>query len=197
MRKLIHGLFFSMFLTLFVPMASAAPIGLELVPSETTITLGDSMLVDLNIFGLGVGIPPTLGAFMIDILFDPSVLSLNNVVFGNLLGTLDVEALASYYDDLLPGVVMLDETSFLFDVELDALQPDTFTLATLEFNGTGLGLSVLDTGLIDLSDATGVTLSPDVTLQGTIVEVTGVPEPGTLILLLVGLAGLVILPKCN
>ena len=109
--------------------------------------------MDLNISGLGEFAAPSLGAFLVEVTFDDSLLTVDSVSYGLLLGDTDPFA---FETDILTtvgaGSVSLDEISFLFDFELDALQPESFTLATLSFTGDNAGISALGfgTGMIGL-----------------------------------------------
>lgn len=160
---------------------------LSFSPSAATILEGDTLAVDLEISGLGDFASPSLGAFKTDILFDDAILDFDSVVYGALLGDPDP---LSFETDIVTttgaGLVTLDEFSFLFDFELDALQPETFSLATLNFTGQAVGTSALTFGDVDLSDAVGNTLSP--TLNTGSIQVdpreTPMPIPATLALVL-------------
>ena len=170
----------------------ALPI-LSLEPASQTGTVGDSFSVDLVISDLGDGVDPSLGAFFTEFLFDDSILVFDSVSYGLFLG--DTDPLAFETDIVTTsgfGFVSLDEFSFLFDFELDALQPASFILATLLFDGVGNGTTALGFGFIDLSDAIGFSLTP--ALVGASVTVT-VPEPGTFLLLAWGMVLLILRGK--
>ena len=165
-------------------------VTLSYEPSAQSISLGDPASIDLNISGLGDFAAPSLGAFLVEVTFDDSVLAFNSVTYGPFLG----DPLDPLETDIMttaaPGMVSLDEFSFLFDFELDALQPDSFTLASLSFTGDNVGVSNLGFGLIDLSDAVGSTIVDPLLEPGSIrVSPAQAPEPSILFLLVSGMAG--------
>lgn len=166
-------------------------VTLLLQPSSPNITIGSTTTVDLNISDLGGFAPPSLGAFFTEITFDNSVLSFDSVIYGALLGDPSDPLETNIVTNLGSNTVSLDEFSFLFDFELDAIQPDSFTLATLSFTGGKVGTSNLGFGTIDLSNAEGNSIA-NPTLQSASVNVV-VPEPLTLLLLGTGFLGLVVL----
>ena len=128
-------------------------ITLSLLPGSQSIGVGDSAPVQIFLQGLGAGGPPSLGAFDIEVLYDDSVLSLDaaGATLGSFLGIPEVETIVSVTD--LPGSFSVAEISFLFDFELDALQPADFTLATLNFTALAEGTSQVDFGFVELVDA--------------------------------------------
>ena len=168
--------------------AEALPI-LTLVPDSTQARVGDSVDVALNISGLVAGDAPSLGAFDLDVTFDPGVLVWTGTVFGDPargdqldlfgLGSLTSSALSSQ------GRLNIMQLSFYLPQDLDLLQADAFTLATLSFTAAAVGTSAIGLDVHALSDAAGGRLEP--TTIGT--EVSVVPEPATWLLVATGLAG--------
>src|SRR5262249_5660910 len=164
-------------------------ISLDFGPAAQTVTLGTTVDVAVVIAGPGAGGPPSLGAFDLDVSFDPSVLSPVGVPFGPCRGDpglLEAEAGST----LLPGVVDFFAVSLLAAADLDALQPASFTLATLSFGATGLGSSALTFAEVIMGDAFAAPLSVVPGSGSVTVVPRAVPEPTTWALLGSGLAGL-------
>lgn len=160
-------------------------VELGFVPPTQEVPGGTPVSVDVVISGLGDFAPPSLGAFDLDIAFDPSILSLSSVVFGPFLGDIGLfEAIAS--DTPGVGTVNVFEVSLLSDTDLDALQPSSFPLVTLNFDTLNSGTSPLTITAATLGDAFGDPLSYTAS-EGS---VTVTPEPGTWVLMVSGLAGL-------
>src|SRR5512133_3571377 len=104
----------------------ALAISLTLTPSSLTIDQGDFADVYLGISGLGSG--TNLGAFSLDITYDPTKLSFSNALFYNSLGDPSLFEAATFQSDD-PGRLYLEETSFLSIPELAALnQGSSFNL---------------------------------------------------------------------
>ena len=64
--------------------------------APSVVEVGMKLDVDIIISSLGAGIAPSLGAFDLDIGFDPAILSPVDVSFGPLLGTPPSTALSSF-----------------------------------------------------------------------------------------------------
>ncbi|MCX6632133.1 MAG: cohesin domain-containing protein [Candidatus Solibacter sp.] len=191
MRKL--GLAVMILLVLAVLPAMADPAQLQIIPAFSSVGINDTFSVDLVVYGLGNGAPPSVSTFDLTLSFDPAVIHATGADFGLLLGD------PAWYEAftgvvLSPDSINLAEVSLLSPSDLDALQPASFTLATLWFQAVGLGTTPLHfvpgtvpgvSGL-DVKDGLGVLMSPITSLDGTI-EVTGitpVPEPSSLTLAL-------------
>ena len=170
-------------------------IALNLVVSPETIDVGNQIDVDLVISDLGNNTPPSLGTYDIDITFDDRILDFNSAVFGDaILGNqLDLGGFGSLAEVLEPATVTVNvsELSLDFPDALDTLQPNSFSLATLTFDGIGAGTSPLAFGDVILGDAFGDPLTPVTTDSSVLVEAldsTATPEPFSIVsFLMVGL----------
>ena len=164
----------------------AQAILLEFDPPTNNVTLGASGDVDLVISGLGDGVAPSIGAFDLDVDFDPAIVELTGVVFGTELDLFGLGSIQGVSGG--SGSVNIFELSFDSVSDLDALQPGAFILATLTFDTLAAGTSSLVISPELLGDSIGLPLSAD-TDTGSI-TVRSVPEPTTLALLSLGLVGL-------
>ncbi|MCB1742511.1 MAG: hypothetical protein KDK91_19205 [Gammaproteobacteria bacterium] len=178
----------TLFLGLATQQTHAATLSLS--PAAGTVQVGAPAVVELNISGLGDFAPDSLGAFLVEIEFDPAVLDIDvsDVMYGSLLGDTDPSAFETdIVTTVEAGRVSLSAASLLLDFELDALQPSSFTLATLTFATLANGTSALSFGTVDLSNAMfpASTLALDSVLTAS---VTAVPLPAAWLLFLTGLA---------
>jgi hypothetical protein len=180
-----------------VLLALSAPAGaatLSLSPSSQTVGLGGMATADLVISGLGATGAPSLGGFEVEILFDDAVLNFSSATFGNGLGAIvsadpfDFTADAFGAIASAAGAVTLEEFSFLLPEDLDALQSDSFTLATLSFSGAAAGDSALSFGLVNLSNSFGTSIAAPALQQGAL-SVVPVPATAPLLGLALGLLG--------
>jgi len=171
--------------------ARAIPvIEVAITPTSQQVQLGNPVEVALTISGLGNFQPDSLSVFDIDVAFDSSILSFNNVIYGDpVLGDqLDI-LVFGVPTTTTPGVgtVNLFELSLDAPGVLDTIQAGSFTLATITFATLALGTSGIDPSIIALGDSLGSALVGVVTSSGS---VNVVPEPSTMLLLGSGLAGL-------
>lgn len=176
--------------------AQAAPLLMFFTPGSTTVTVGDSFVVDFAITGLNPALQSDIiSAFDVDVVFDPTLLSITGISFGTQLG---VGADQFSGSSIASGVADLYQFSLLSDADLKLQQPGaTVTLGSLNFIALAAGISALDFdtllqtvgGALD-SNAIATLLTPD-TQSGSVTihagQATSVPEPTTLLLLGIGL----------
>jgi hypothetical protein len=188
----------------------AEAVAIEFTPASTTVSLGDSVDLDVVVTGLGSEIVST---FDLLVSYDPAIVSLTALVYGPNLGTPGFPGVYNFPPDLTAGLVSFAAVSFLSDDELDALQQDDATgrldplvLATLSFTAVGLGTTALVEephpllGLVDVKGRDGQVLPLDndpgrITVVGGGMPPTPVGEPSVLLLFAAGLATIARGPK--
>ncbi|MEJ0038571.1 MAG: hypothetical protein WDO68_21270 [Gammaproteobacteria bacterium] len=171
-----------------VPAADA--FTLSVVPQAATVNVGGTVSVDVVASDLVGGGAPSLGAYDLELSFDSAVLSFSSIAFGTGLSVTGVPSIIQAFD-LGVGFVNPFESSFEETADLNALQPDAFTLFTITFNADQVGTSLLTLSVNSLGDAPGGSLTADA-LDGASVSVGGaspVPLPAAAWLLLTGVAG--------
>jgi hypothetical protein len=163
---------------------------LTIVPSSDTYVVGDSVQVDLVVSDLTAGGPPSVGEFDIDITFEPE-LDFLSLEFGTFLGNPDDSTETEASSDLFGPFLNLFERSGLTPSALDALQPPTFTLATITFEAVMQGLTNIEGDIYAFWDTFGDDL---ITAHGPVggaeIAINPVPVPPALLLLASGIAGL-------
>ena len=148
----------------------------SLSPTAPTVSAGDTFTVDLQVSSLGAG--NAVGAYDIDLGFDPGLLSLTGVFFGSGLDVLGLGSLQFSTSGV--GQVNLFELSLDTAGDLIALQPGTFVLATLNFFAVAPGTSAITLSLNALGDAYGDALPASLVAGSVMIAANAsVPEPAT------------------
>jgi hypothetical protein len=190
MKKYYFGL---LLLVLAVFTTEAEAITVSVDPATQTIGAGSSTQVALTISGLGIGAAPSLSTYDLNVAYDPSIITLTGVTFGDpVLGDqLDLFSLGSLTSssDSPLGTINVFELSFDNPSDIDALQANAFTLATLSFNTLASGTSSLALTINVLGDANGDPLTAS-TISSSI-TVSAVPVPAAVWLFGSGLLGLI------
>ena len=146
------------------------------------VRLGFSNLADL--------VPRALGAYDLQLSYDPALLRLDAVHFGDPLygDQLDLSGFGTWSlsDAAIPGMVRVLELSFDDASLLNSAQRRHFGLASLFFQAQSAGTSPLTVQVNMLADAGGFPMEGS-TMNGA---VTVTPEPGMFVLAGTGLAAL-------
>ena len=177
----------------------AKAVSLSFQLSSSPVDIGDTVTLSAVIGDLGDFASPSLGAFDFNIDFDPSLVALtaSPIAFTTLLGDEGVgESVTG--SSAGTGSINLFALSFLTASELDALQPSSFTLATLSFKALASDVNTFTFSSVLLGDAVGDPLTA--TLGNSTLTVnpstppppppTGVPEPASVLLFGIGTAAL-------
>jgi hypothetical protein len=181
--------------TWFLMVSAANALTISFTPPPQSVVAGAMVDVGVEVSELGSGVAPSLSTFDLDISYNPGLLSFNSVSFGDSslgdqLDVLGVGGVTSY-DDSVSGLINLFELSLDTASDLDTLQADSFTLATLSFNAIGIGNSPLGVIINSLGDAEGNPLTATITPG----SVSVIPLPPALPLLGTGLAALILMRR--
>lgn len=154
---------------------------------------GDNFSIGVVISGMESGVAPSLGAYDLDISFDPNHLAfagatIGDEFIGNQLDLTNAGDNLSGADEINPGVINLFEVSLDSADDLNNLQADGFFLAYLNFQVLQAANSQLDISINALSDADGNPL----TATTNSALISSVPLPSAFWLLSSALAGLVV-----
>lgn len=161
-------------LTLIMPTIYPAFAGMISVqPATSTISLGAPLSLDVTVSSIS-----DLYAFQFDIEFDPAVLSAITVAEGGLFNSVGVFFSPGFIDNVGGTITFIGDSLSSVGPGINA----DGTLATILFNGIGSGSSTVDLANVTLLNSSLSDIA--VTQSGASVDVTGVPEPATWILLL-------------
>ena len=165
--------------------AGAVPT-LSITESAATIAPGGGVVVDVNITGAS-----DLYGYQFDLNFNPVFLGAGTSTEGSFLSGGGATAFVQGADDNVHGVVA--STGDVLQGAVPGVSGDG-TLAVFDFKGGGVGTSVLTIGNVILLDSSLNSLDHTTTGSSIAVQssVISVPEPATLGLFAVGLAGLVV-----
>lgn len=155
---------------------------------DSPVQSGSSINVAVMISGLGEEVAPSLSTYDLDIHFDDNHLAYTGIVFGDsILGNqLDLFGYGdneTSVDLSSSGVLNIFELSSDSLEDLNALQADSFTLATITFDILQNASSEMSISINGLGDGEGDALTAQ--LQSS--SITSVPLPSAAWLMLSGL----------
>ncbi|MDJ0658214.1 MAG: cohesin domain-containing protein [Crocosphaera sp.] len=165
-------------LPLFILVKPVNGVTLDLLPQTQNVTLGESVIIDVQISELGNGIAPSVGGFQLQLDYDPGVLTFDDITFS---GLIDLSNLGTQsFDSSTPGMFFFGDASLDSPAELNSAQPDTFSLANIEFIGSGIGTnSPLNLSIIEIVDENFIEFDPVTQNDATVTvnpATTQVPE---------------------
>ncbi|MGK7956696.1 MAG: cohesin domain-containing protein [Crocosphaera sp.] len=138
-------------LPLLTLVQSVNAVTLDLLPETQGVTVGQPVIVDVQISELGNGMTPSVGGFNLELSYDPAVLSFNDLTFSGLIDLSNLESQS--VDSSTPGTLVFGDVSLDSPEDLNAAQPDNFSLANIEFISGGVGInSPLSLTIIELVD---------------------------------------------
>jgi len=135
-----YGITCLILISSYLPFGSASAVMIGFSPSSITVNVGDTFDVDVVISDLFAS-GEIVSAFDLDVTYDAAILNATAVSFGSYLD--DALGLSFQDAEFTFGRIDFSELSFLLDSELQAIQADSFTLATLSFDALAAGVSSL------------------------------------------------------
>ena len=192
--KLLMVIIYGLGLSMMSPLAVGGVI-LGLSPSSQNALPGDTISLNLVVSGLNSGGVSSLGDFDLNVAFDTSKLSFTSYSLGSFLGDISLSEAGNFSLGATGGSINLSEVSYILDpTALAALQGNSFTLATLFFNVgsllNGQSTNVSFTDIYALGDSLGNPLTLDAANGATIGNNATVPEPSSILLILLAVPAL-------
>jgi hypothetical protein len=114
----------------------ACAFSVKLLPTVQTVSVGDSLVIDVEISELGNFQSPSLSGFDLSLSFNPNILTFKSLSFGDpVQGDLVGLTNATRFTDIQTssGVVNFSEVSLDDATALNAAQPASFILAKANF----------------------------------------------------------------
>jgi hypothetical protein len=180
-------------------------IALSLSPSNTTLLIGESVSLDIDVTGLVALGAPTLAGLVFEIHYDPNVFALTGASFGSDLGAPDTDfghavdpnaGMSGLVFDAA-GIVHLYALSLLDGLTLDASQPTSVLTATLSFEAIAAGSASFDPNSVEMVDPNGVPLAAASSGAAITVNAPAIPTLGWLGIALFAAVGAGVLARAR
>ncbi|WP_297820765.1 cohesin domain-containing protein [uncultured Paraglaciecola sp.] len=192
-----YGITCLILISSYLPFGSASAVMIGFSPSSITVNVGDTFDVDVVISDLFAS-GEIVSTFDLDVTYDAAILNATAVSFGSYLD--DALGLSFQDAEFTLGRIDFSELSFLGDSELQAIQVDSFTLATLSFEALAAGVSSLffdpntlpGVYVIGLDPSTSLDLSASIGTGDVRVAAVKVAEPSILFVMITGWLGFAI-----
>jgi hypothetical protein len=172
-------------------------ISIDLIANQTAVNVGDSLEVQVRVSGLNDAGAPSLGDYDVNFNYDSSLFNFSSIAWGDsILGNqLDLSGFGSL-QDVSSGLGWLRVFELSVDeaLDLELLQAGEFTLFSVQLNAAAIGNGIFSLSSNAFGDAYGSDMLID-TINGTSVSVgnVSVPEPSSLLLLLLGIVAIAVL----
>jgi len=193
MKKLL-----SVLLTLGICFSfNANAISIDLIANHAAVNVGDNLEVQVRISGLTDASAPSLGDYDVNFNYDASLFNFTGINWGDasLGNQLDLNGFGSLQDiGSGLGWLRVFETSVDDALDLESLQAGEFTLFSVVLNAAAIGSGNFSLTSNAIGDAYGNDILIDI-ITGTTVDVgnISVPEPSSLLLLLLGILAIGVL----
>ncbi|MCE3251867.1 MAG: hypothetical protein K0Q67_877 [Cellvibrio sp.] len=176
---------------------SANAISIDLIANQSAVNIGNNIEVQVRISGLNDASAPSLGDYDVNFNYDSSLFSFSSIVWGDaILGNqLDLSNFGSLQESTSGwSWLRISELSVDSAVDLELLQKDEFTLFSVSLNAAAIGSGTFSLTTNAVGDAYGNDVLID-TINSTAIDIRGVsvPEPSSLLLLLLGLVAITVL----
>lgn len=176
---------------------NANAVNIDLIANQAVVNVGDNLEVQVRISDLNDVSAPSLGDYDVNFNYDTSLFNFSSIVWGDstLGNQLDLSGFGSL-QDVSSGLGWLRvlEASVDGALDLELLQAGEFTLFSVLLNATGNGNGTFSLTTNAIGDVYGNELLIN-TITGTTVDVgsVSVPEPSSLLLLLLGVLAITLL----